>query len=241
VVFAVFTTRALRVAHPLVDPRIFRVPRLRAGVLGIGIAFFGLFALFFVNAQFLQYVMGFSPVLAGVAIGPLAIGMTFVSRRSVTLAARFGGRLVVTTGMLVIACGLGLLSLAGPGTPYLLYAAFLVVMSLGMGLCVPALSTAVIGGLPHGQAGLGSGLNGASREIGSALGVAVLGTVLTSRFTAGTGAHSAGEALAAAGPSGRAQAVAAFADAVSVGYRVVAVVVLLATFFVAIWFRTDGG
>jgi EmrB/QacA subfamily drug resistance transporter len=238
-VFAVFTVRALRVRHPLIDPRLFARPRLRAGVLGIGVAFFGLFALFFVNAQFLQYVMGLSPVLTGIAIGPLAIGITVMSRRSVALAARFGGRTVIVAGLLGIAGGLGLLSLAGPDTPYLLYAVYLVVMSVGMGLCVPPLSTAVIGALPHGQAGLGSGLNSASREIGSALGVAVLGTVLTARFTAGTGAHSAGAALAAAGPGGHAHAVAAFAGAVSVGYRVVAVVVLVAALFVGIWFRSE--
>jgi EmrB/QacA subfamily drug resistance transporter len=240
-VFATFTVRALRVEHPLIDPRIFGVARLRAGVIGVGIGFFGLFALFFVNAQFLQYVKGFSPVLTGVAIGPLALGMMFVSPRSVGLAGRFGGRRVVTAGMVIIAGGLALMSLAGPRTPYLLYALFLLVMSLGMGLCVPTLSTGVIGALPHGQAGLGSGLNGAAREIGSALGVAVLGTILTVRFTArlpeGAGAHSPGEALARSGHS--AHAVAAFADAVAVGYRVVALVVLFAAFLVGIWFRPD--
>lgn len=239
-VFTVFTVRALRVEHPLINPRIFGVPQLRASILGVGVAFFGLFALFFVNAQFLQYVMGFSPILTGVAVGPLAVGMTFMSRWSVALATRFGGRLVVTTGMIVIAGGLGLLSLVGPDTPYLLYAAYLVVMSVGMGLCVPALSTGVISSLPQGQAGLGSGLNGAAREIGSALGVTVLGTILTAQFTArlpsGTGVHSAGEALARAGSSDR--AVAAFADAVAVGYRVIAIVVLLAGLVVGLWFRS---
>lgn len=237
VVLTVFTVRALRVEHPLIDPRIFRVARLRASVLGVGVSFFGLFALFFVNAQFLQYVMGYSPILTGVAIFPLAIGITLMSRWSVSLGSR---RLVVTAGMIIIAGGLGLLSFAGPGTPYLLYAAYLVVMSVGMGLCVPALSTGVISSLPHGQAGLGSGLNGAAREIGSALGVAVLGTILTAQFTArlpaGTGVHSAGEALATAGAGGH--AVTAFAAAVAVGYRVIAVVVLLAGLLVGLWFRS---
>ncbi|MDN3351559.1 MFS transporter [Actinomadura sp. DC4] len=237
VVWAIFTVRALRVEHPLIDPRVFRVARLRAGVIGVGFGFFGLFALFYVNAQFLQYAKGFSPVVTGVAIGPLALGMLVTSRWSVNLADRFGARPLVTAGMVTIAVGLALVSLTGPDTPYLLYALFLVVMSLGMGLCVPTLSTGVIGALPRGQAGLGSGLNGAAREIGSALGVAVLGTILTERFTARTpgGAHSVGEALARAGHSPR--AVAAFVDAVAIGYRSAAVVVLLAAVFVAIWFR----
>jgi EmrB/QacA subfamily drug resistance transporter len=237
VVFAVFAVRAARVAHPLVDPRIFRAGRLRAGVLGVGVAFFGLFALFFTTAQFLQYVRGYSPVLTGVAILPLAVGITLMSRWSVGLTRRLGGRLVSTAGMVVMAGGLGLLSLVGPDTPYLLYAGDLVLMSGGMGLCVPALSTGVISALPHGRVGLGSGLNGAAREIGSALGVAVLGTILTVRFAARahTGpVHSAGLAVARGGEPAR----LAFAGAVGVGYRVVAVVVLLAGILVGFWYRT---
>jgi EmrB/QacA subfamily drug resistance transporter len=243
-IVTVFTVRALRVAHPVVDPRIFLVPRLRGGVLGVTMAFFGLFALFFVNAQFLQYAKGYSPVVTGLAIVPLAVGMIFVSRSSVALAARFGERRVVVTGMIGIAGGLGLLSFAGPRTPYVVYAAFLLIMSAGMGLCVPALSTGVIGALPRERAGLGSGLNGAAREVGSALGVAVLGTILTARFIAhlppGIGAHSVGDALAMAGPDSRGRVLAAFTGAVSAGYRVIAVVVLLAAFAVAAWFRSSG-
>ncbi|GAB3983220.1 MFS transporter [Actinoallomurus acanthiterrae] len=240
-VLGVFVAYALRAAHPLIDPRIFRVARLRSGVAGITVTFFGLFALFFVNAQYLQYVKGFSPLLTGVAIGPLALGMMVVSRRSVALAARFGGRRVVLAGMPAIACGLGLLSTTGPGTPYALYAAYLVLMSVGMGLAVPVLSTAVIGGLPPARAGLGSGLNGAAREVGSALGVAVLGTILSSRFAAGlpagVHAHAIGQALARTGPDAHAPILSAFTDAMAAGYRVIALIVLAAAFVVAFWYR----
>ncbi|MEV5751875.1 MFS transporter [Actinoallomurus sp. NPDC052308] len=240
-VFGLFTAYALRAPHPLVDPRIFRVARLRSGVVGITVTFFGLFALFFVNAQYLQYVKGFSPLLTGVAIGPLALGMMVVSRRSVALAARFGGRRVVLTGMLAIAGGLGLLSTAGPHTPYALYAAYLVLMSVGMGLSTPALSTSVIGALPPSRAGLGSGLNGAAREVGSALGVAVLGTILSTRFAAGlpAGGHARtiGQALAGTGPDAHARVMSAFTDAMAAGYRVIALVVLVASFVVAFWHR----
>jgi EmrB/QacA subfamily drug resistance transporter len=237
-VFAIFAVRAPRIEHPLVDPRVFRSGRLRAGVLGVTAAFFGLFALFFTNAQFLQYARGYSPILTGVAILPLAIGITLMSRWSVGLARRLGGRLVCTAGMFVMAGGLALLSCVGPGTPYLVYAGDLVVMSVGMGLAVPALSTGVISALPHGRVGLGSGLNGAAREIGSALGVAVLGTILTVRFTErvqpGHPAHSADAALARGGEAAR----LAFADAVGVGYRVIAVILLLAGLLVGRWYRS---
>ncbi|WP_433255315.1 MFS transporter [Streptosporangium sp. CA-135522] len=147
-------------------------------------AFFGLFSLSFVNARYLQEVKGFSPLSTGVAILSLAIAMFVVSRRGVPSAARFGPLPVVTTGLLGIVAGLGLLSLAGPATPYPLYALYLVVMGGSMGLCVPVLSVGVIASLPPERAGLGSGLNGAGRELGSALGVAVIGTVMSQAGTA---------------------------------------------------------
>ncbi|WP_242902474.1 MFS transporter [Actinomadura terrae] len=245
VLLAGFTLHALRAEHPLLDPRVFAIAPLRSGVLGIALAFFGLFALFFVNAQYLQYAKGYSPLVTGVAIAPLVVGMIVMSRRSVGLARRFGARPVVTLGLLILAAGLGLLSMADASTPYVLYASDLVVMSLGMGLCVPSLSVGVMGALPSSRAGLGSGLNGAAREIGSALGVAVLGTVLAGRFADGLPpalsghAHSAGEALAAAdamdaGPSTHARVVDAFTDAMSMGYRLVAVVVCVAAVMVAL-------
>ncbi|MFF5204735.1 MFS transporter [Streptosporangium sp. NPDC000396] len=184
ILFTVFVLHQLRTPRPLLDPRIFLRPRLRAGVLGVTTAFFGLFALFFVNAQYLQNAKGFSPLTTGVAILPLAIAMFVTSRRSVPLAARFGTLPVVTTGLLGIVTGLGLLSLAGPATPYPVYALYLLVMGTSMGLCVPVLSVGVIAALPPERAGMGSGLNSAGRELGSALGVAVIGTAMSQ---AGTG------------------------------------------------------
>lgn len=163
--------------------------------------------------------------------------MTLMSRWSVGLVRRVGCRLAGMAGLVVIACGLGLLSLVRPSTPYPPYAGGLVVMSIGMGLCVPALSNGVISALPRGQAGLGSGLNGAAREIGSALGVAVLGTIVTARFTArmhtGHPVHSTGLALLQGGEPAR----AAFADAVGVGYRVIATVVLVTGVLIGLSFH----
>ncbi|MFC4905771.1 MFS transporter [Actinomadura gamaensis] len=240
VLLAVFVAHGLRARHPLLDPRLFADRRLAAGVAGVAVAFFGLFALFFVNAQYLQYAKGFSPVVTGLAILPLVAGMFVVSRRSVALGARFGTRRVVVAGLLGLAAGLGLLSLTDAATPYPLYAACLVVLSVGMGLCVPSLSIAIMGALPPSRAGLGSGLNGAAREIGSALGVAVLGTVLTSRFAAGLPpaearrAHAPGQVLAAAhGATAHRTAVTAFTHAATAGFAVVAAVVLVLSLLVA--------
>lgn len=235
-VFATFVVRSLRITDPLLDPRVFTIARLRTGTFGVGAVFFGLFALFFVNAQYLQFAKGYSPLLTGVAILPLPVGMIVVSRRSVAIAARFGTRPVVTTGMVLVAVGLTALSFATATTPYPPYAVALLAIAAGMGLSVPSLSTGIMASLPPARAGMGSGLNSAAREIGAALGIAVIGTVLTSRFTGALPkaldgrAGSTSQALREAQHLGTAvytEAVDAFTTAMSAGYRVIAVVVLV--------------
>ncbi|MFE4258569.1 MFS transporter [Streptomyces sp. NPDC056883] len=222
VLLAVFTGHALRAARPLLDPRIFASRRLRAGALGIGAAFFGLFALFFVNAQYLQYAKGFSPARTGLAIVPLTLGMALVPRLGARLQERTGPRLPVGAGLGLIGGGLLLVSTADADTPYALYALYLLVLSAGTGLCAPALTLTVVSELPAHQAGLGSGLNTAARELGAALGVAVVGTVLASRF------HGV--------PRDAAQ-VAVFTDAMGSALRVAAGVLLLAAVAVVAGYR----
>ncbi len=182
---ALFTGHALRSPAPLFDPRVFRSPRLRATTLGMATGFFGLFALFFVNSQYLQEVKGYGPALTGVAIVPLIVGMALVPK----LAARWSAhpRPVIGTGLALIGVGLLAASTAGPGTPYPLYACWLLVISAGTGLSMPALTLGVVAALPQRQAGLGSGLGTSAREIGAALGVAVAGTVLAGHGGLGTG------------------------------------------------------
>jgi EmrB/QacA subfamily drug resistance transporter len=234
--FLAFVVRSFRVDDPLLDPRVFAIATLRNGSLGVGTVFFGLFALFFVNAQYLQYAKGFSPLVTGVAILPLPIGMLIVSRRSVAIAERLGTRTVVISGMGLVAGGLTALSFATSETGYLPYAAALIAIAGGMGLSVPSLSTGIMTSLPPERSGMGSGLNSASREIGAALGIAVIGTVMTDRFVgslpeavAGR-AGSTSQALRRAeelGPLIHREAVDSFTRAMADGYRVIAVVVLL--------------
>lgn len=221
-----FTAHAFRAARPLLDPRIFASRRLRAGALGIGAGFFGLFALFYVNAQYLQYAKGFSPAQTGFAIVPLTVGMALVPRLGVRLQERTGPRLPVGAGLFLIGAGLLLVSTADAGTPYPVYALHLLVLSVGTGLCAPSLTLTVVAELPAHQAGLGSGLNTAAREIGAALGVAVVGTVLASRF------H---------GDPGDPAQVGAFTDAMGTALRVVAALLLLAAVAVVAGYRGSGG
>ncbi|MEV7126687.1 MFS transporter [Streptomyces sp. NPDC093260] len=213
---ALFARHALRSPAPLFDPRVFARPRLRAATLGTATGFFGLFALFYVNSQYPQGIKGYGAALTGVAIVPLTVGMALVPR----LAARWSDRPRPVIGGGLALIGLGLLgaSTADAGTPYALYACWLLVISAGTGLSMPALTVGVVTSLPPHQAGLGSGLGTSAREVGAALGVAVTGTVLSAH----QGAH-------------------ALADGMAPALRVVALLVLAATAAVVTGYGRDGG
>ncbi|MGR6997747.1 MFS transporter [Yinghuangia aomiensis] len=117
-------------------------------------------------------------------------GRRLAAQRPVRRPVR-DARAVTLAGMLLIALGLFLMSLLSAGTPYLLYLVYVTSLSAGFGLVGPAMSTTVIAALPAERAGLGSGLNGAAREFGSALGVAIFGSILASRFAAELPSRSA--------------------------------------------------
>jgi EmrB/QacA subfamily drug resistance transporter len=239
---AAFVARSLRDPEPMLDPRVFRTRTMRTGTLGVGAVFFGLFALFFVNAQYLQHVQGYSPLTTGAAILPLPLVMVVVSRRSVSLAGRYGAGRLVAFGMVLLAIGLAAFSLLTATTAYGYYAAILVVIATGMGLSVPGLSAGIVTSLPPARAGMGSGLNSAVREIGAALGIAAVGSIMASRFTQALPAELEGHTGTAAqtlrvaeelGASVQADAIGAFTQAMATGFRVVAVIVLIASAVVA--------
>ncbi|MFF8725401.1 MFS transporter [Streptomyces sp. NPDC015171] len=209
---AAFTVHARRSRAPLFDPRVFRSAGLRANTLGLATGFFGLFALFFVNSQYLQEVKGFGPALTGFAIVPLIVGMALVPKFAARWSAR--PRPVIGTGLALIGLGLLAASTADAHTPYALYACWLLVISAGTGLAMPALTLGVVMSLPSHRAGLGSGLGTSAREIGAALGVAVAGTALAGH--------------------------ADFADGMGPALRVVGTTVLAATALVVAGHRRSG-
>ncbi|MBZ4321571.1 MFS transporter [Streptomyces huiliensis] len=252
VVGTIFVIHALRSDCPLVDLRLLKTPAVGSGVLGVAAAFLGMFSLFFLNAQYLHYAKGFSAAETGLAILPQGLCMKLVSPRSARLVTRWGTRRVVAAGMSLITAGLVLMSLATSTTPYWQYAIALLVMATGMGLATPPLSSGIVAALPKSQSGLGSALNSTAREIGSAIGIAVVATVVTSRFLThlppgvAEEAHSASDAMMTADHLGAAQhtaAVKAFTDAMAKGYCVIAVVVAVITLVTLVWLgrvqRTD--
>ncbi|MFJ6858257.1 MFS transporter [Streptomyces werraensis] len=250
----VFCRYELRRRHPLLDPRVFRRPGMRAGTLGITVSFVAMYSVFCLNGQYLMDVKDYPAVLAGLGTAPLAVVIFLVSPLAARLADRFGARPVVACGLLVVVAGLGLFSLCGPATPYLLYAGCIAVVGAGSGLSNPPLSNAVVTSVPAHQAGVGSGVNSFSREIGGALGFAVFGTLLNTRFAAALpdglrlpGGSAGGQALgsvlhgversgAGAEPLS-AQVREAFATGMAESLRVIGLVLLIAAFLVVTWLR----
>jgi EmrB/QacA subfamily drug resistance transporter len=182
VLLAAFAWYETRRRQPMLDPRLFKLAGVRTGALGIVALFFVLFGFFYINAQYLQDVKGYSALLSAVCILPIAVVMLYTSTRSTQLAARFGARATIILGLLILAATITLLSFATAATPYALYGLLLAIAGGGMGLAMPPLSGMMVHALPPSHAGVSSGLNSTTREFGSALGVAVLSTILTTRF-----------------------------------------------------------
>ncbi len=235
VLFALWTFVELKAEHPLLDPRLFRVPALRSACLGMTAIFFGMFALFYVNASFLQYGKGFGVLPTGLGIIPLTVPVILGARHVGKLVQRFGVDVVVAIAFFLCGGGLLGLSTSDASTPYPVYAAWLVLTGVGVTLALPTLSAAISGSLPPAQAGVGAGLQATTREFGSALGVAVIGTVLTGRFVAALpedirethDPHTVAQALAVTAPGRSPEVISAFVTGASTALRVIGVSVLV--------------
>ena len=182
VIGTLFVLWELRATDPMLDPRFFKVPGFRSGSLIVTSLFFGMFGMFFMISQYLQFVHGYSAIKAGFATLPSAIAMIIVAPRSPQIVGRFGTRRVTAVGMTMVSVGFFWFSTLTPTSPYWMIALGLVVIASGMGMSMAPASTAIVSSLPQNKAGVASAVNDVTREVGGALGIAVLGTILTSRY-----------------------------------------------------------
>jgi EmrB/QacA subfamily drug resistance transporter len=173
-----FVLVELRVAHPLLDPRIFRERALAAGSVTIFVQFLAFFGFTFVILQYLQLLRGDSPLVAAVSVLPLAATLMPSARLAPSLVARTSTRSVCSAGLVLVAAGLAIISRVDAGSSYLLLAAGLVLLGAGMGAAMTPATAAITEALPAAQQGVGSALNDLARELGGAIGIAVVGSVL---------------------------------------------------------------
>ncbi|MFD1657506.1 MFS transporter [Streptomyces caeni] len=181
-VLAGFVAYELRRRHPLLDPRIFRNRRFAAGSLSIALQFFALFGFMFVVMQYLQLVRGDSALTAALSLLAMPIGMIPASRLSPLLTTRLGVRGPWVAGLLMLAAGLAVLARLDGASPYGQIAAGLIPLGAGLGLAMPPATTAITDALPKELQNVGSAVNDLARELGGALGIAVLGSILTAVY-----------------------------------------------------------
>jgi EmrB/QacA subfamily drug resistance transporter len=182
---AAFVRWQLRAPEPMLDVRLFRNRRFSASSVAISLAFFALFGMIFFITQYLQSILGYSAFEAGVRMLPVAGGLVLGGPLSAKLAERFGTKLVVAGGLALVGVGLALLGLADQDSGYGVVALSQVVLGFGMATAMAPATEAIMGSLPLEQSSVGSAVNDATRVTGGALGVAILGSVLSSGYRGG--------------------------------------------------------
>jgi EmrB/QacA subfamily drug resistance transporter len=182
VLLAVFGIWEVRSANPMLDLKFFRNPRFSAASGAIMVQFMAMMGMFFLLTQYLQFGRGYSALSAGVHSLPMPIAMMAFATISPKFVERHGPKKVVTVGMLLTAVGVVGLSVLDVSTPYVTLGIFLFVMGMGAGMVMPPSTTSIMSTLPLAKAGVGSAVNDTTREIGAALGVGIMGSVLASQY-----------------------------------------------------------
>lgn len=182
-VLACFIAWELRATDPLLDPRLFRLRPFAAGTLTITVQFFAFFGVNVLLLQYLQLVLGYRPLGAALSLLPLALSMMPTARLvAPRLADRLGRGTTSAAGLAIAAAALaGLSTLRADSSGWLLLAV-LVPLGAGMALAMTPATATVTDALPRDKQGVGSAVNDLSRELGGALGIAVLGSVQQSVY-----------------------------------------------------------
>jgi len=183
VLLAAFTAWEFRTAHPLIDLSLLLRPRFGWGTATATIASFAMMGLLFVLPAYLQVVRGHDPLGTGVRLLPMIGGLIVGAKLGEAATVRLGTRIPVVTGLGVIVTGLLWGSTVTVSTGFGSIAGWLALIGLGMGMAMTPAMDAALGEVPAGRYGAGSALTMALRQVGSALGIAVLGSILNAVYT----------------------------------------------------------
>ncbi|MDX3368039.1 MFS transporter [Streptomyces sp. ME02-6987-2C] len=248
-----FVRRQLTMPVPLLDMRLFRNRGFSGAVLADLLTILGLSGLVFFLSQYLQLVQGRRPFEAGLAELPAAVGAVVAGLIAGRAARRFSVRAVVAGGLAAVGLALAALTVIGQHTGYPLLGAALLVVGLGAGFAFTVTADVILSSVPGEQAGAASAVSETAYELGAALGIAVLGSIVTGVYRDFTGpagtpdaAHeSLGGAVEAAahlpGSAGEAlldSARQAFVDGLTLAAGVGAAVLLAAA--AASWYLLRG-
>ena len=192
VVLVAFVFWELRNRHPMLDMHLFKNPRFAVSSGGITLVFFAMFGLFFMLAQYLQGVLGYSPLGAAVRLLPISFVMMVVAPQTPKLVNKYGADKIGTAGLGLVAAGMVGVAFFHVDTSYLQLVITMCVLAAGMAMTMTPMTTQLMAAVPRNRAGMGSATNDTTRELGGALGVAVLGSVLASQYTSGVSSAVAG-------------------------------------------------
>ncbi|MFG2020977.1 MFS transporter [Actinomadura geliboluensis] len=241
---ALFVLWQHRNPEPMLDLRLLRDRNFAGAATMIALFGFALAGMLFALTQLLQFVLGHGPLKAGLALLPVAVAAAVGNGVGASLESRFGARPALVAGFAAVAAGFGALGLTSADGGYAALAAGLTVLGLGAGLGTPPAYSTLMAAVPPEEAGVGSAVNDAGQELGSALGVAVLGSVVSAAYAAAlpdtaarAARHSLGEALALGDPALAAAARDAFAHAVSVASFAAAGAMAAAALFACVVLR----
>ncbi|MCP9959651.1 MFS transporter [Streptomyces sudanensis] len=178
----VFVRRQLTLPAPLLDMRLFRNRGFSVAVLADLLTVLGLAGLIFFLSQFLQLVQGRSPLEAGLAELPAALGAVGAGLLAGAAARRFSVRSVLSCGLAAVGLALAALTVLDPATGYPVLGAALLVVGLGAGLAFTVTADVILSSVPKEQAGAASAVSETAYELGAALGIALLGSVVTGAY-----------------------------------------------------------
>jgi EmrB/QacA subfamily drug resistance transporter len=183
VLIAVFVWWESHTDHPMLDVRFFKNPRFSAASSGIALLFFALFGSIFLLTQYLQFTLDYSPLAAGIRLLPFALTMMIVAPLSAKVVESVGTKITVAVGLSTVTVALVTFTGLQVNSSYATDVVWrFVLLGVGMALTMAPATESVMGSLPLAKAGVGSAVNDTTRQVGGALGVAIIGSVLSSTY-----------------------------------------------------------
>ena len=171
-----------RTEHPLLDPRLFRYRGFAVGSASLLVLFIALFGLFLVILQYLQLMLGYSALKAAVALLPLTFLMIPISAAAAPLSVRYGMKLVSGIGLAVTGAGMVAFASLDADSGYLGVLVAQILLGAGIGLAMTPATNAIVSSLPTAKQGVASAVNDTTREIGTALGIALMGSMFNTGY-----------------------------------------------------------
>jgi len=201
VIAAVFGIIEFRGKKPLLDVRLFGDPAFATGVGSIVILFAATFGFFYLGIQYVQQIMGYSPIMTALAFGPFMVPLGILSALSFWYVPKLGLRLVLFVGTVVMAIGFACMQGLDLNSTYLDLGWPSLILATGIGICTAPTTSAIMGAVPDEKQGVASAVNDAAREVGGALGIAVAGSILAGRYSQELAPQLAGFPEAVRGPA----------------------------------------